>query len=152
LLFDNPPFSKWSKIVREQLIPNNIDYILFGDSLTALDRVNMFRCGYRILGRVPFGNCDPKKRINISLFSNLFDDIKYEFGVGTDKADLSNGTMEWSERVNIQKYIDRNGEISSAEIVNVCLRNYVFKLSNIDFSKKSKKFGGGIFYKFENES
>ena len=94
LCFDNPPFSKWSKIVREELFPHGTDYILFGDSLTALNRVRSFRCGYRILGRVPFENCEPNKRVNIALFSNLFDDIKYEFGIGTDKADLSNGTME----------------------------------------------------------
>lgn len=148
LVFDNPPFSLWSKIVKEELIPNNIDYILFGDSMTALNRVKSFGCGYRILGRVPFENCDPKKRINISLFSNLWSDIKYEFGIGTDKADNSNGTMEWSDRVNIQKYVDRGGEISSAEVINVCLRGYTFKLENIDKTKKSKKFGGGIFYKF----
>lgn len=148
LVFDNPPFSLWSKIVREELIPNNIDYILFGDSMTGLNRVNSFGCGYRILGRVPFENCDPKKRINISLFSNLWSDIKYEFGIGTDKADNSNGSMGWSERVNIPKYIERDGEIASAEVINVCLRGYTFKLDNIDRSKKSKKFGGGIFYKF----
>lgn len=148
LVFDNPPFSLWSKIVREELIPNNIDYILFGDSMTGLNRVKSFGCGYRILGRVPFENCDPKKRINISLFSNLWSDIKYEFGIGTDKADNSNGSMEWSERVNIPKYIERGGEIASAEVINVCLRGYTFKLDNIDRSRKSKKFGGGIFYKF----
>lgn len=148
LVFDNPPFSLWSKIVREELLPNNISYILFGDSMTALNRVKMFNCGYRILGRVPFENCDPKKRINISLFSDLWDDIKYEFGLGTDKADNSNGAMTWTDRVNIQKYKDRDGEISSAEIINVCLRNYVFYLNRIDRAKKSKKFGGGVFYKF----
>lgn len=148
LLFDNPPFSLWSKIVKNVLIPNNIDYILFGDSMTALNRVNSFNCGYRILGRVPFENCDPKKRINISLFSNLWDDIKYEFGFGTDKADNSWGEMKWTDKVNIEKYKQRDGEIASAEIINVCLRNYIFHLKNIDKTKKSKKFGGGIFYKF----
>ena len=148
LLFDNPPFSLWSKIVKQELIPYNIDYVLFGDSMTALDRVNSFGCGYRILGRVPFENCDLKKRINISLFSNLWDDIKYEFGFGTDKADNSWGKMKWTDKVNIDKYKNRNGEIASAEVINVCLRNYIFHLKNIDKTKKSKKFGGGIFYNF----
>ena len=148
LLFDNPPFSLWSKIVKQELIPHNVDYILFGDSMTGLNRVNSFGCGYRILGRVPFENCDPKKRINIALFSNLWNDIKYEFGLGTDKADNSWGGMEWSDRVNIDKYRNRDGEIASAEVINVCLRNYTFYLKNIDKTKKSRKFGGGIFYKF----
>ena len=148
LLFDNPPFSLWSKIVKQELIPHNINYILFGDSMTALNRVKSFNCGYRILGRIPFENCDPKKRINISLFSNLWNDIKYEFGLGTDRADNSWGKMVWSDKVNIEKYKNRGGEIASAEIINVCLRNYTFDLKKIDNARKSKKFGGGIFYEF----
>ena len=148
LLFDNPPFSLWSKIVKEEILPNNLNYILFGDSMTALNRVNSFNCGYRILGRVPFENCDSKKRINIALFSNLWSDIKYEFGIGTDRADNSWGKMEWTTKVNIDKYKNRDGEIASAEIINVCLRNYVFNLKQVDKNKKSKKFGGGIFYNF----
>lgn len=148
ILFDNPPFSVWSKIVGQELVPHNINYILFGDSMTALNRVNKFKCGYRVLGRVPFENCEPKKRINISLFSNLWSDIKYEFGIGSDKADNSYGTMAWSDRVYIQKYKDRLGEVSSAEVINISLRGYIFKLKKIDDTVKSKKFGGGIFYNF----
>ena len=82
------------------------------------------------------------------MFTNLWSDIKYEFGIGTDRADNSWGKMEWTTKVNIDKYKNRDGEIASAEIINVCLRNYVFNLKQVDKNKKSKKFGGGIFYNF----
>ena len=80
--------------------------------------------------------------------NNLFTEIKYVFGVGADKRDNACGAMAWSDRVNIPKYISRGGEIGSAEVINVCARGYIFYLNRIVSGKKSKKFGGGMFYKF----
>jgi len=155
LVFDNPPFSLGSKIIKN-LTQNNVDYILFGNTMSALDKLKTLGCLYHILGQVPFDNTEDDKRIAISLFSNLFEEIKYQFDCGgEDRRDLygffnEDGSPSWSNRCNIQKYIDKDGLIGSAEVINVCARGYVFhKNKIIACDKTTHCFGGGMKYQFE---
>jgi hypothetical protein len=144
LIFDNPPFSALTRIIKE-LNSYNMDWILFGNTQSGLDRYNSVHCGYHILGAVPFDNVEEDKKISISLFSNLFKEIKYVFGIGTDNRDSGNLT-EWSDRCNLQKYRDRGGLVGSSEIINICARGFVFDLNKIQPGRAPHKFGGSIIY------
>ena len=167
LVFDNPAFKGATAVmrclIRYKKFNPNLHFILFSDSMTGLNKVTSLnkeeggRVGYHILGSVDFDNSAPDKRINIALFSDLFEGIRFTYGMGRDPRDQK-GISYWSERCNIPKYRDlRNGEIASAELINVCARGnpkqggYEFKLCNFDFSQKCVKFGGCAKYNFESD-
>jgi hypothetical protein len=159
LVFDNPPFKGATSVMRCLLNAKkqnpNLNFILFSDAMTGMNKVTSLHkdggVGYHILGNVEFDNAAPDKRISIALFSNLFKEIKFVYGLGIDPRD-KHGIQYWSQRCNLEKYRDeRNGEISSAEMINVCARGYVFKLDRFDFTQKCVKFGGCAKYRFETD-
>jgi len=166
MVFDNPPFKGATNVMRNLLIARernkNLNFILFSDAMTGMNKVTSLNkngaIAYHILGNVEFDNTQDKdKRISIALFSNLFEEIKFVYGIGIDQRDR-NGIQHWSERCNLHKYRDeRGGQISSAELINVCARGtpelggYEFKLNRFDFTQKCVKFGGCAIYNFETD-
>ena len=168
LVFDNPMFKGSTAVMRNLIrykkLNPNLHFILFSDALTGMNKVNSLnkeengRIGYHILGNVGFDNSEPEKRISIALFSDLFNEIKFVYGIGRDGCDID-GLRYWSKRCNIPKYRDEHdGIINSAEIRTVCTRGkvglggYEFKLDRFDFNKKCvRRFGGCAKYKFETD-
>lgn len=135
LVFDNPPFSEFTKIVK-LLNKNNIQWMLYAGTLCGSNKIKYG--GWDILGRVKFYNRN--NWVNVSIFSPLFDKIKYNFGYSqTDKLlNVGKRTLE-----------SYNGHLSSSEIVNVCQRGYVLNINDYRYEKgkEEHKFGGSILIK-----
>lgn len=114
----------------------NIDWMLYGGTLCGANKIKFG--GWDILGRVKFENKD--NWVNISIFSPLFETIKYNFGYSqTDKL------LEIGDK-SIDKY---NGHLSSSEIANVCQRGYILNVSEWRYEngQSEHKFGGSILLK-----
>lgn len=135
LVFDNPPFSKFMKIART-LNENKIDWMLYGGTLCGANKIQFG--GWDILGRVKFVNRD--NWVNVSVFSPLFDKIKYLWGYSPTDNLLKIGAK------TLESY---GGHLSSSEIVNVCQRGYVLNVSDYRYESGSSehKFGGSLLLK-----
>ena len=135
LIFDNPPFSIQVQIYRFLLKKNDlynkklkqIDFMLFSPTLFS---INNFNLCWHILGDVKLLN-NTEKIINLSLMSNLFNEIKNTF------------------------LIDKKDILASGNIQTFTKKGFVFKKDKIikmtNDGHKSRKMGGGMVYDFNDD-
>lgn len=132
VIFDNPPFSKFGKVLKHT---NDLgfDYYLFGPSMSLFDHLRKeYVTGFNQIGRIKFDNAD--KKVNVGIYTN------------TDN--LLHNTFNHTKKLRPVKLED-GVRYTSGKIISRLENNQIFYASQfIDYSTVG--FGGSMIYKKEN--
>lgn len=129
VVFDNPPFSKFGKILK-RVNDLGFDYYLFGNSMSLFHHLRRdYVTGINQVGRIKFDNAE--KGVNVSIYTNTNNDIINTFNHTKSKkhVELIDGVV-----------------YSSGQVISRLENGQSFKKENF-FNYTSGKFGGGMEFR-----
>lgn len=132
VIFDNPPFSKFGKVLKH-VNELGFDYYLFGPSMSLFHHLRKeYVTGFNQIGSIKFDNAD--KKVNVGIYNNT--------------SYLIHNAFNHTKKINKVKLLD-NVRYSSGKIISRLENDQTFY--STDFSNYSnKEFGGSMIYKKGN--
>lgn len=128
VIFDNPPFSKFGKILKH-VNDLGIDYYLFGNSMSFFHHLRHdYVTGINQIGKIKFDNAE--KSVNVSIYTN------------TDN--LIRNTFNLTKRRNVVQ-LEKGVRYSSGKIVARLENGQVFTKNNF-YDYGNKQFGGSMIF------